>query len=144
MSADILTDGFRLLARISVAEIESRIEWLENALASYKTMLVVKQIMARKPGGFETPPEWEAFDEPTTAEQATIVPMTETRESIRRVLLESPRGLRATDISRQLGVPHSTVAKELERQCGVLYRKNGFIWTYCGEDAVKREDSQCD
>lgn len=72
MTTDILTDGFQLLRRIPVAELERRIAWLENSLASYRTMLVVRQLMDSKPEMLQTPPEWESVVGKSKPSQSAI------------------------------------------------------------------------
>lgn len=63
MSADLLTDGFLLLQRMPIEEIEERINWLEGALTSYKTLLMVRQAMETKPGGLLLPKSWKPIVE---------------------------------------------------------------------------------
>lgn len=55
----LLTDGFDILARLSVEELEHRVEWLERALAAYKTCLMVRRVMDNQPPDLKIPPkEW--------------------------------------------------------------------------------------
>jgi len=73
MSQAILTDSFRLLQDIPTEELESRIEWLEASLMTYKQLLIIKQLMERRPHLLETPPHWQSvLDMPQDSQNLTL------------------------------------------------------------------------
>jgi hypothetical protein len=81
MPSDLLTDGFLILARMPIREIEARIAWLEATLASYRTLHMLRVAMESKPEGLETPPTWEQIV-PETVQQP---PVADDRDSLQRM-----------------------------------------------------------
>lgn len=54
-----IAKGLETLTAISNEEVDKTIAWLEEALAAYKTLRAVKNVVERKPAGLEIP-EWES------------------------------------------------------------------------------------
>jgi hypothetical protein len=146
VSADLLTDGFKLLDRLPIDEIKLRIAWLEDSLASYRTILVVKEIMARKPAMLQTPPEWEPIVE--TAPPAYVVPKErpakpvkegQTADVVRQYMLEHLGvAVPIADIARETGVSMPSVHNALKGGLGTLYRKcDRGVYTYIGPVPVE-------
>lgn len=138
--SDILTDGFRVLRRISIEEIERRVAWLENAVAAYKTLLVVKQVMVNQPAGLQTPPDWEPLDKPEpVAESLQRTPTGRLRRGQLRPLVvealkQKPAGAKCAEIARHIGSTVASVNAELQRGRGQLYERIGHaLWVYCGD-----------
>lgn len=102
MSADLLTDGFLVLQRLSVAEVEKRIAWLENALASYRTLLIVRKVMINKPDTMDVPKEWEGIIEQAPPQE---IPVT--------VPESAPIGLKVQEHMKRLGTASTKMLIEL-------------------------------
>lgn len=138
----LLTDGFRLLNAIPTEEIERRIDWLESALAAYKTMLVVKVAMETKPERMDVPDDWEAFVPTVTPDPPKVtVPDPEPiakyqrlprQESIRRVreflATKGLHGAKTADIGRAIGVTYASASYTMDLSDGVEWYREGKSW----------------
>lgn len=140
---DLILDGFRLLNRMPVAEIQKRILWLEEALASYRTLLAVRQLMDNRPEGLTVPPDWESAVDLDRREQAreqqaaTAQVGSLKRGQLRAAILEHvkkfPKGIHIRDVATSLNRSYQSVYKILMTD-RVNYVSIGKCrWVYCGD-----------
>lgn len=114
---NLLLDGFKILAAMSIEELECRVDWLEKSLSVYKTLLIARKMVASRPEEFELPEEFQEF--------APQVPATEKRTrdnatwpKIKAVLEANPQGMKVCDICTAIGSTEGRISSVL------YYRKN--------------------
>jgi hypothetical protein len=125
MKTDPLMDGFAILDRLSREEIESRVEWLENALAVYRMLLAVKNISQSKPIGIV--PTWEAAAVVSAEpEKRKKLGHGEPKRRVREALERSASGLSIDEIMQLADMSRTSVTSELGRGSGTEYERIGY------------------
>lgn len=126
---DLLIDGFKLLNTLPKEEIEKRIEWLENALASYRTILAVKNVMENKPGGFVVPQEFEAIlpEEEVQRKNGKRVSL---KYRIPPLLTQNPGGLTHVEIANKLGCTKGAVYQYFQKNKSLFTQHVLSIFVY--------------
>lgn len=136
--SDPLLDGFAILKRMPMEEIERRIEWLESTLEVYKVLKITKSITdGDSPPGFHVPwqsaVDMDAQDkrETAAADAAALAAKKPTQEElifqIKALLLEKgPTG--ASDIARSVGIEYTRVHNCLAKQRGIHFVRDGRRW----------------
>lgn len=128
-----LLDGFAILSRLPEEEIKKRIEWLEGALAAYRTLLIVKTVTNKIPLGMELP-QWDSVipEEPAAATEANTKkrrPSGELRQQITELLEDRPNGLGHREISQLLSVPVASIYNELSKGHHHIYVRVDDKWS---------------
>lgn len=103
---DILMDGFKLLNNISIGEIEERIEWLEETLEAYKSILSVKKSIKTKPIEIDIPEKFVEFEVKTK----DGIPI---KNKLIKFLKDYPSGVRSKDIAITLELNPNSVSTTL-------------------------------
>lgn len=120
MPTDLLTDGFLILARLPIREIEARIAWLEGTLTSYRTLHMVRVAMESKPEGLEMPPTWEQIV-PTAA--AADEPDKDCLQRMREWMGKQTEAVTPKQIEIGSGVRLAAVNKLLQRNKNVFFER---------------------
>jgi hypothetical protein len=59
MGIESIAKGLASLQEIDIVEIDTAIDWLQEALAAYKTLRAIREVMERKPKSLKLP-EWKS------------------------------------------------------------------------------------
>lgn len=138
--SNLLMDGFRLIDLMSMSEIDQRISWLEEALAAYRTLKVLKEVHDNRPQKLEPPAEWrsavdlsreERMDNRTQRAAAAKDELkSPTKAILCGVLEQHVEGLTVAALSGLAGMPINQVRQCLYNHRGNPFRRsNDGIWT---------------
>lgn len=132
MSTQALMDGFRILEQLSVEEIEKRVLWLEEALATYKTLLAVKRCHQNKPTNLDTPDEWiSEVDMDKEKPKRKAKPPGWYKEHVIPILREHAGGLTTNRLAELLSVESHCLYQYLYVNRNTLYHyeRETETWT---------------
>lgn len=131
---DILRDAAAVIDALDAEEIQRRIDWLEEALAIYRTLATVKAIHERRPPALALPDP-----------RPLTIPLTDLDETARgRAPRRSPQEMielvsnclaggvprRASEIAAHVGCRKGTIDQHLARFANKLYLRVGpGLWT---------------
>lgn len=111
----ILTDGINVINNWTEGDIEDRIEFLEEAISTYKAILQLKRAIKKKPDDLEVP-----FDEFICVEKP--IHSGSQAEILYNYLSTLNNGNTIDFISRDTNIPINSV------RCLLSRRKDLFVW----------------
>lgn len=134
---DILLDAFSLIRSLDVAEIKSRIQWLEASLEAYRTVLELKQLQDSAPLEM---PAFKSLYVPLTdiAKADAGKPVTRMKGEMKQLVVnylmgqEEPRS--SKQIAEAIGAITASVHNHLIFKQGLLYKmtkhpeSNTYLW----------------
>jgi hypothetical protein len=120
---DLMNDGFLLLSKMDIVEIEQRIEWLNNSLHAYKTLLIVRQLQENKPNKLVVP-----FEEQRKVEKSEARPGT-CKHAIVEILTRHER-CTLPELKELTGIKEATISSCLYSGKDVTFKRgNGGYWS---------------
>lgn len=128
---NLVLDGLQVLSSITVEELERRVDWLEKALNAYKTILIVRRMMAAKPEEFELPKEWNGVGiTPGTVPSSRYKPRrTRVWPLLEQALRNHPEGVQIQDIALQTGLNRQSISSVLSKMNGLKVERVEYgVW----------------
>lgn len=121
----LVSDAWRILDALDLAEIDRRIEFLETALVEYKSLAAIKRIEARRPAGLVYPPLTIPLTDLDAAARGRA-PRRSADEMIELVSAFLDGGPRKTaDIAAHVGCKRATIEQHLSSYHHRVYVRVG-------------------
>lgn len=131
---------FDIFESVSLEECESTVEWLEKVLASWKTVLIIKQLDARNPFKEEQvePEIIRPFEERTTSRALTI--KGKIASEVKKVLQDHNGGMTIKEISRASGINQQSIYQHLmhfeDRHYIKIIEGGSILWALKNREEV--------
>ena len=138
MSKDTMLSAVTFIQSLEVDEIEEVLDWLDQLTSAYRTVLVVKRLLDRKPESIELPEcllnQFPVGEEGNAEESKTrrtrkwtdrrsAEEIEEMRISLRETMKKFPQGARPNEIAEAAGLDNVWVSKELNNYAGTSYHR---------------------
>lgn len=133
MSKDTMLSAVTFIQSLEVDEIEEVLDWLDQLTSAYRTILVVKRLLDRKPESIELPgcllnqfpvrEEGNAEESKTRRTRRSDEEIEKMRRSLGEAMRKFPQGARPNEIAQAAGLDNIWVSGELNANRGTLYHK---------------------
>lgn len=140
--------GVKAIQGMQIEDIEYILDWLEQSVSAWRTLLVIKRLLDNRPSAVELPPFMSVDLTSPDIEDSTEDPenpdsdkftvggkirSTWLDRNIKTLLLEHPKGLRCVEIAKLLNIPVNSVNSFMYGRRGSTYVNNRGVWVYAGD-----------
>jgi hypothetical protein len=119
MSVKSIISGLSAIQSLDIKEIDETIDWLQEALAAYKTLRAVREVMDRKPVSIDVP-KWKSAVDVDKEERMQRTPDVKTR--VIQAFEKHGQPLTAAQL-----VYHTGLEKNKVKACLTNHRNKPFV-----------------